>query len=109
MPRSRRRPRAPPPPTPAVRRRARASRSWRCTSGRSIPASPASSAPPPRSSRPAATPSPVRAAVATTDYLTRLDKLEQEQAKSNDYQNAPAEFERQQRELELDAAGGISD
>src|SRR3990170_4145889 len=43
-----------------------------------------------------------QAAKATTDYLTRLDQLEQSHAEDADFQAAPDKFVSAQRELETE-------
>lgn len=47
------------------------------------------------------------AALNTTNYLTRLDGLEQEATQNPDFQNAPKDFSTKQRELEMELSGNI--
>lgn len=47
-------------------------------------------------------------AVQTTDYLTKLDTLEQDHSKDPDFQNAPAKFAEKQRELETELSANIT-
>jgi hypothetical protein len=50
-----------------------------------------------------------KAAVATTNYLTRLDGIEQQYQKDPDFQNAPANFQRDHADLVKELSAKIPD